>query len=377
MRRPLPEQTLVTLLKQCYISSRCLGASARRGLSTIPSRRPRAEALSSRPPIPLAIRCFSGNANDRPTSIAVLGGGITGLTAAYDLSRAFPSIPITLYESAPQVGGWVSSVRVPVEKGTVIFESGPRTLRPHTVNGMLTLQLAKTLGLEDEILITPKSSAAAKNRYIYYPDHLVKMPGPGQDLYEILWSMMTEPVFKGMFMGMITEHRREPTHARIVDESIGDFLARRLGTTKVADNIVSAVLHGIYAGDIYQLSAQSLMGALHAQEMLYGSLSRASMERLVIARQQNVSLPMFVGKNEATIRSNLARNLNTLARWDEMQKASVYSFKGGLQTFTDRLEDQIRDAPGKNATIETGVRIMNMSPDKRTGGVKVSTSFLL
>ena len=372
MRRPLQEQTLAILLKQCPTTPVSLGASSRRNISALHSRRPQAETSLSPSRTWLAARCFSGNANDRPKSIAILGGGITGLTAAYDLSRSHPSIPVTLYESAARVGGWVSSVEVPVERGTVVFESGPRTLRPHTVNGMLTLQLAKTLGLEDDILITPKSSAAAKNRYIYYPDHLVKMPGPGQDLYEILWGMMTEPVFEGLLWAMVTEHRRVPGHGKIKDESIGDFLARRLGTTKVADNIVSAVLHGIYAGDIYQLSAQSLLGELHAQEMLFGSLSKAAIERIVTARQHNVPLPMFVQKDEARIRANLARNLNTLARWEEMQQASVYSFKGGLQTLTDRLEEQIRNAPGKNTYIRTGVKVTNISPDKKTGGVTVS-----
>ena len=275
IRRPLQEQTLFNHLSKFYTTNRCLGAQARRDLSSLHSICPRAKLSLSPLTLRDTIRSYSSS-NDEPKSIAVLGGGITGLTAAYDLSRSHPNIPISLYESSSRVGGWVHSVKVPVEKGTVVFESGPRTLRPHTVNGMLTLQLAKTLGLEDDILITPKSSAAAKNRYIYYPDHLVKMPGPGQDLYEILWSMITEPVFKGMLWGMLSEHRRPNADNEIVDESIGDFLARRLGTTKVADNIVSAVLHGIYAGDIYQLSAKSLMGALHAQEQIYGSLDRKS-----------------------------------------------------------------------------------------------------
>lgn len=265
---------------------------------------------------------------------------------------------------------------MPVEKGTVIFESGPRNLRPATVNGMLTLQLAKTLGLEDEIQITPKSSAAAKNRYIYYPDHLVKMPGPGQDLYERLWSLMTEPAFKGWFRGVAGEVGREPRRDKFKDESIGDFLARRLGSKQVGDNLASAVYHGIYAGDIYQLSAQSLMPGLHAQEVMYGSLVRGGAEGMLLARRKYGSgRAMFMQTDEARILRNLSQNLRTLARVEEMQKASVYSFRGGLQTFTDRLEKEFRLAPGKNTRIRTNVKIKNMSPDKKTGGVKVSSLF--
>lgn len=377
IRRPLPEQTLVTLLSQCYTTPRCARATARRSLSALHSRRPRADQSSLRtlqtfPP--LSVRNWhSGNPNDKPTSIAVLGGGITGLTAAYDLSRSHPNIHITLYESSNALGGWVESSQHTVRKGTVVFEGGPRTLRPHTVNGMLTLQLAKTLGLEDKILITPKSSAAASNRYIYYPDHLVKMPGPGQDFYEILWSLMTEKVFKGVISGALFEHRREGSIPK--DESIGSFLERRFGTTELADNIVSAVLHGIYAGDIYQLSAESLMGGLRAREQIYGSVTKAAAEQASIFFKTKRAVGLMQ-KHEAGLRANLARNRHSLARWEEMRQASVYSFEGGIQTFTDALEEQFCIAPGKNTTIKTDTRVEKMVRDDKTGGVKVGLSLL-
>lgn len=60
---------------------------------------------------------------------AVIGGGITGLTAAYRLSQDPNCSKITLYEKAPRVGGWLLSEKIPVEGGNVVFEYGPRTLR--------------------------------------------------------------------------------------------------------------------------------------------------------------------------------------------------------------------------------------------------------
>lgn len=60
---------------------------------------------------------------------AVIGGGITGLTAAYRLSQDPLCSKITLYEKAPRVGGWLESETINVDGGHVVFEYGPRTLR--------------------------------------------------------------------------------------------------------------------------------------------------------------------------------------------------------------------------------------------------------
>lgn len=60
---------------------------------------------------------------------AVIGGGITGLTAAYQLSRDPSCSKVTLYEKSSHLGGWLSSEQIPVRGGHVVFEYGPRTLR--------------------------------------------------------------------------------------------------------------------------------------------------------------------------------------------------------------------------------------------------------
>lgn len=61
--------------------------------------------------------------------IAVLGGGITGLSNAYYLTRELPGAKITLYEADDRVGGWVRSKLVNIGDGSIVFEQGPRTLR--------------------------------------------------------------------------------------------------------------------------------------------------------------------------------------------------------------------------------------------------------
>ena len=92
---------------------------------------------------PLCLRQYS---SEPPPShdVAVLGGGITGLAAAYYLARDLPRAKITIYEASDRLGGWLSSSRVPVKDGSVLFEAGPRTLRPSS-NGALAAELVREL----------------------------------------------------------------------------------------------------------------------------------------------------------------------------------------------------------------------------------------
>ena len=95
----------------------------------------RAHALRPLRPL-LSSQCahlrFSSTSAAHPERIAVLGGGIAGLSSAYFASKEFPNSKITVYESGAETGGWIRSKRVQVPGGDVLFESGPRTLRNAT-----------------------------------------------------------------------------------------------------------------------------------------------------------------------------------------------------------------------------------------------------
>lgn len=72
-----------------------------------------------------------------PKDIAVLGGGLTGLTTAYYLTRFHPDANITVYEAADRLGGWVDTERLDVKTqdgkhATISFERGARTIAPQT-----------------------------------------------------------------------------------------------------------------------------------------------------------------------------------------------------------------------------------------------------
>lgn len=84
-----------------------------------------------------------------PSKITVLGGGITGLSAAFHLSRRFPSCRIILLDRSDRLGGWVQSKKVQFgvpggDIGTAVLELGPRTLRPQS---KALLEMARMLEL--------------------------------------------------------------------------------------------------------------------------------------------------------------------------------------------------------------------------------------
>ena len=79
--------------------------------------------------------------------VVVLGGGLTGLSSAFHLSRRFPNAQITLVEKTSRLGGWVSSDRVQVQDehghvADILLEAGPRTLRP---NAKSVLELVRSI----------------------------------------------------------------------------------------------------------------------------------------------------------------------------------------------------------------------------------------
>lgn len=86
----------------------------------------------------------NANPNIRAREIAIIGGGISGLATAFNLVKDIPFAKITIFEEKERLGGWAESEKVEVDDGKVLFEWGPRTLRPDMDgNGMATLQLVR------------------------------------------------------------------------------------------------------------------------------------------------------------------------------------------------------------------------------------------
>jgi oxygen-dependent protoporphyrinogen oxidase len=130
-------QSHVSLTLNKAVAARALQSQLQRPSRIIPQwNRP---LLASQLP---SLCRYQSTSKPQPENIAILGGGIAGLSSAYFVSREFPQAKITLFEAGKETGGWIKSRRVPVEgqdgqKGDVLFELGPRTLRNSTVTAGL------------------------------------------------------------------------------------------------------------------------------------------------------------------------------------------------------------------------------------------------
>ena len=103
-------------------------------------------------PVHAAMQCSHGrrvgrlmHSDARQRTIAVLGGGISGIVSALVLSRKLPMHNIVLIEGDKRLGGYIGSHRVCVGKDTPLFENGPRSIRPVGYKGMKTLELVSQL----------------------------------------------------------------------------------------------------------------------------------------------------------------------------------------------------------------------------------------
>ncbi|KAK0262283.1 hypothetical protein B0A54_05230 [Friedmanniomyces endolithicus] len=283
-------------------------------------------ALALRLGLPPGLRPYSSEA-EQTHNVAILGGGITGLASAYYFTKELPNVRVTIYEASDRIGGWLSSTRVPVKDGTVLFEAGPRTLRPNG-NGVLSAKLLQELDLAKDAIFAQNTSPAARNRYVYYPDHLVRMPHPSAGIADNLWSLFTEPVFSGTPWGIVSEFFKPARDPSVQDESVGDFFSRRIGHNAV-DRLLSGVLHGIYAGDAWQLSAKSLFPVQWRDEAETGGIMAGVVKMQAEGRR--------VTKHEGDFLLEAKK-----FQWDPLLKATLkdntaFTLKDGLQGLVDGL----------------------------------------
>lgn len=188
------------------------------------------------------------------------------------------------------------------------------------------------------------------------------MPAPGSDIYAIAWSIFTEQVFKGLLGGVFKEFLRAPRPSSMEDDSVANFFKRRLGTSTVGDNLISSMVHGIYAGDINQLSIKSLFPKMWFLEGYYGSMTRghalAAAETKVIAEKRDIDL-----------RAEIIPKLDT-ALLQRVGASSMYSFRNGVSALPSALESSLRANP--NVTLKKGDNIQAVDYDYEADGVAVS-----
>ncbi|TLD35273.1 protoporphyrinogen oxidase [Venturia nashicola] len=280
-----------------------------------------------------ARRHYAANRAPRQ-DVAIIGSGITGLTTAYYLSKS-PNPPnVTIYEASPRVGGWLNSKYVDVEGGRVLFEQGPRSLRPAMPRGFHTAALIEDIGLADEMIFVPKDSPSARDRWLYYPDHLVHVPHPTQGFFKIAQTLFTEEAFQGLPWAVAAEFFKANRPDDLEDESVGDFISRRL-SKEVVDRVLSGVLHGIYAGDAYQLSAKSLFPEMwfgeREHETIITGFNEFKAQGLI--RQEDFDMIVHLADSDSQVHRTRPSELDA-----KLNNSSVFTLKRGLMSMTERME---------------------------------------
>jgi oxygen-dependent protoporphyrinogen oxidase len=177
----------------------------------------------------------------------------------------------------------------------------------------------------------------------------------------MMWSLFTEPVFKGVFSGLLFEGAREARPANIEDESVASFLKRRLGNPHIGNNVVSAVLHGIYAGDIDQLSAKSLIRNAWKSEGEHGSITEGMILRL------GQKIPAYTRRDINLLNETNPKIDRTFL--ERIQKSSVYTFREGIGQLSEALGNSLRTNP--NVEFKMGNKVTSVEYDAENDGIEV------
>jgi oxygen-dependent protoporphyrinogen oxidase len=261
-------------------------------------------------------------------SVAIIGAGITGLTAAFYLKRK--GVPVTVYEAGARAGGVIQSSR----QNGFLAESGPNTILETSPK---ISEFIRDLNLESRRIYP---SPDAKNRYVVRDKKPVAMPSSQPEF-------LTTKLFSARAKFALAREPFVPPRRDGVEESVAEFVLRRLNQ-EFLDRAIDPLVAGIYAGDPHKLSVRHAFPKLLEAEQKYGSLLKGQ----------------FFGAREQKKSGEISR-----------RDAKLFSFDDGLQVLTDALAAQLGDSlilnsPVKKLTqIENGWRVLTSNAETEHGAV--------
>jgi protoporphyrinogen/coproporphyrinogen III oxidase len=201
-------------------------------------------------------------------TVAVIGGGISGLSTAYALHEqaAVAGVPIrcTVVDAASDWGGKILTHRV----GDLVTETGPDSFLSQKPAG---IELCEKLGLADQLINTnetgKRASVYSRGRLHELPEGLVvivpSQVGPFLRSGLLSWTGLAR-----MGLDLVIPAKRSPE-----DESLAAFFRRRVGR-QAFERMLEPLMAGIYAGNAEQLSVQATFPRFVELEQQYGSVIR-------------------------------------------------------------------------------------------------------
>jgi oxygen-dependent protoporphyrinogen oxidase len=242
----------------------------------------------------------SSNTKTSPR-IAIVGGGIAGLAAAYRATELATGAGIALFEAGPRVGGVLSTLH---RDGFQVERSADNfiTTIPWGID------LCRRLGLEDQLIQTNpayrRTFVVRRGRLHRLPDGFLMM-APTQ-----MWPLAVTPILSPLGKLRSAFEYFLPPRKSDADESMASFVRRRLGR-EAFDRLVEPLVSAVYAADLEKLSVQATLSRFRDMEREHGSLIRAMRRQMKAkpkaASESGARYSMFV-----TLREGLSSMVDAL-----------------------------------------------------------------
>jgi oxygen-dependent protoporphyrinogen oxidase len=254
-------------------------------------------------------------------TVAVIGGGITGLAAAHALCSARPGLAVTVLEQSDRLGGKILTEYI---DGYTI-EGGPDSFLSVKPRGV---GLGRELGLEDRFVRPVEENAGS---FVLHRGRLVPLPAGLTGLVPSrLGPMFRTPLLSPagkLRLAMDLVLRPRDGNA---DETVATFIERRFGK-EAYDRMVEPLMAGIYAGDGRQLSLAATFPQLRVTERTHGGIIRGALaSKRELARRQGEPAP----------------------------KRGFLSFRSGMFELVNRLEESLQSG---GVTIECGTDVRSIA----------------